>query len=109
MATLATQQIVLGGLEPTYAAAGGSGDKFTPGDNVFLHVKNTNASSRTVTIDSKVASNYGTDVDPAVSVDATTGDTMIGPLPAQRFAGTDGLGDISYSATTNVTVAVIKL
>lgn len=108
MATLTTQQIAQAGIAPTYAAVGAS-DKFTPGDNVFLHFKNTNAATRTPTVDSKVPSNYGTDVDVTVVVPATTGDVMIGPFPAQRFAGTDGLADISYSATTNLTVAVLRL
>jgi hypothetical protein len=109
MATLATQQIVQTGLAPTYGAAAGGGDKFTPGDNVFLHVKNTNAATRTVTVDSKVVSNFGTDVNLAVVVPATTGDVMIGPLPAQRFMGSDGFGDLSYDAVTNLTIAVVRL
>jgi hypothetical protein len=109
MATLATQQIAQTGLAPTYAAAAGGGDKFTPGDNVFLHVKNTNGATRTVTVDSKVLSNFGTDVNLAVVIPATTGDMMIGPLTAQRFMGSDGFGDISYDAVTGVTIAVVRL
>src|SRR5689334_3517500 len=100
MATLATQQISLAGVTETFASCAGGGDKFTPGDRTFLHVKNTNGATRTVTIDSKVLSNYGTDVNVAVVVPATTGDVLIGPLPAQRFAGSDGLGDLSYDAVT---------
>ena len=109
MATLATQVIAQAGLAPTYASCAGGGDKFTPGDNVFLHVKNTNGSTRTVTVESKVLSNYGTDVNVAVVVAATTGDVMIGPLPSQRFAGSDGLGDLSYDAVTGLTIAVVRL
>lgn len=109
MAVLATQQITQAGTAPSYAAAGAS-DKFTPGDNVFLHLKNTNASTRTVTIDSKVPSNYGTDVDIGpITLPATTGDVMLGPFPAQRFMGSDGFGDISYSTNVGVTVAVLKI
>lgn len=108
MATLATQTISTAGTAPTYGAAAAA-DKFTPSDTTFLHVKNTNAATRDVTIDSKVTSNYGTDVNLVVTVPATTGDMLIGPLPAQRFAGTDGLGDITYSAIAGVTIAVIRL
>lgn len=108
MATLATQQIAQSGLAPTYGAAAGGGDKFTPGDRTFLHVKNTGGATRTVTIDSKVLSSWGTDVNLAVVIPATTGDMMIGPLPAQRFAGSDGFGDISYDAVTGVTIAVVS-
>jgi len=109
VATLATQVINQAGLQPSYAAVGGAGDKFSPGDNVFLHVKNTNAATRTVTIDSKVPSNFGTDVDLAVVIPANTGDVMIGPLQAQRFTGPDGFGDISYSATAGLTIAVVRI
>lgn len=108
MATLATQQIAQAGIVPTYAAAAGGGDKFTPGDNVFLHVKNGHSSPQTVTVDSKVASNYGTDVNLAVAV-TNASEAMIGPLPAQRFQGSDGLGDLSYSGVTALTIAVVRL
>lgn len=108
MATLATQQITQAGLAPAYGAAAGGGDQFTPGDRTFLHVKNTNAATRTVTVDSKVLSNYGTDVNVVVVIPANTGDMMIGPLPAQRFAGATGLGDISYDAVVGLTIAVVS-
>src|SRR4051794_36804128 len=98
MATLATQQISLTGLAATFAAVGAS-DKFTPDERTVLHFKNSNAATRTVTIDSKVLSDLGTDVNVAVVIPADTGDIVIGPFPAQRFMGSDGLADISYSAT----------
>lgn len=108
MATLATQQITVAGIAPTYAAVGAS-DKFTPDDRTFLHFKNTNAATRTVTVDSKVASNWGTDVDVVKLIPAITGDVMIGPFPAQRFQGSDGFGDLTYDATAGLTVAVVRL
>lgn len=109
MATLTTQQIAQTGLTPTYAAVAAA-DKFTPGDNVFLELFNTNAATRTVTVDSKVPSNYGTDVDVGpITLAATTGHSLIGPFPAQRFAGSDGLADVVCSATAGVTIAVLRL
>jgi hypothetical protein len=44
-----------------------------------------------------------------LTLGATTGDVMIGPLPAQRFMGSDGFGDLSYDAVTNLTIAVVRL
>ena len=103
MATLATQQITLAGLTPTFAAVSAA-DKFAPGPTTFLYVRNTGGASCSVVVDSKVPSNYGvdTDVGPIV-VAATTGVAIIGPFPAQRFAGTDGLCDVTFSAQTGVT------
>lgn len=110
MALLATQIIAQAGLTPAYSAAAGGGDTFVPGDKTFLHIKNVNAAARNVTIDSKVASNFGTDVDLVVNVPLTVGDKMIGPLPASRFADpSTGLGSLSYDAVTGVTVAIITL
>ena len=111
MATLTTQSISRTGVQVTYAACAGGGDSFTPGADVFLHVKNTNAATRTVTItaprDVMGAVAMG---DPAVVVAATTGDNMIGPFPADIFGDpTDGLADITYSAVTNLSIAVFQV
>jgi len=105
MATFTTQLIVPAGLNPTFAAAAGGGDKFTPGDTTFIETINASGGSITVTVDSKVNSNYGTDVNLVVAVPAGER-RRIGPLPAQRFAGSDGLGDITYSGVTTFTVGV---
>lgn len=106
MATLASQQIVETGLAPSLVSAAGGGDRFVPGDRTFLWVLNGSGGSITVTVDSKVVSNYGTDVNLAVAVPAGAS-RMIGPLPAQRFAASDGLGDISYSGVTSLTIGVL--
>jgi hypothetical protein len=109
MAVLGTQTIVPAGLAPAYSAASGGGDKLAPGNDTFLHVKNASGAPITVTIDSVVPSNYGTDADLVVAVPATTGDKMIGPLPASRFANpADGLVNVTYSGVTSLTVAAIK-
>lgn len=110
MALLATQKITLAGTTPAYSAAAGGGDTFVPGPNVFLHIKNTNAAARNVTIDSETPSNYGTDEDVVVNVPLTVGDKMIGPLIASRFAdAATGLGGLTYDAVTGVTVAIIEI
>lgn len=112
MATLTTQVIKRAGITPSLAAAGGSGDRFTPGSNVYLRVKNANASSCVVT----VAATGKVDGDialtsPAVTVAASTGDMVMGPYPADQFLAADGSGlaDISYSVTASVTVGVFQL
>ena len=107
MALLAQQVVALTGLTPTYSAAAAS-TTVTCGERSFLHVKNTNGSSMTVTITctAKVKGGLpGTDL--VVTVPATTGDKMIGPITADPFASAaDAVSaSITYSSTTGVTVA----
>lgn len=106
MALLAQQVISRTGLSPTYSAAAAS-TTVTTGDRSFLHVKNTNGSSMTVTITATAIVDGQTVTDLVVTVPATTGDKMIGPLSSRLFAGaSDGVSAaITYSSTTSVTVA----
>jgi hypothetical protein len=112
MATLATQSITRAGAAPSYAAATGGGDRFTPGQRTFLHVKNGSGGALTVTVSSQSRS-----VIPNVSITSlavsvpAAGERMIGPLPPEIFMATDGtgLGDITYSGVTSLTVGVFDL
>jgi hypothetical protein len=106
MALLAQQVIARSGLTPTYSAAAAS-TTVTCGDRSFLHVKNTNGSSMTVTIAATAQVDGQAVADLVVTVPATTGDKMIGPISNRLFASTsDGVSaSITYSSTTSVTVA----
>lgn len=113
MALLATQQITPSGTTPTYGAVSAS-DTFRPGPNVFLHVKNAGGSADTVVVDDKNsvgppgALQFNPDL--SVSVPATTGDKLIGPLTADRYAdATTGLGTVTHSFTTSVTCALLAI
>jgi hypothetical protein len=109
MATLAAQTIKIAGTAPTYSAAAAS-TKIVCGERTFLHVKNTNASSMTVTITATGQVRGQTAADLVVTIPATTGDMMIGPIPAELFAGaSDGLAAVAYSSTTSVTVAALRI
>lgn len=110
MATLSTQTIVAAGLDPTYAAASGGGDKVVPGPTTFLHVINGGGSSVTVTV--VTPGNYYANVanpDLTVTVGAS-GEQMI-PIPATPFADSSdsGLASITYSGVTSVTVAALRI
>lgn len=109
MAILATQTVALAGLNPTYAAAAGGGDKVECGDRNFLHVKNGAGSPVTVTL-TATASVRGQAVgNVTVSVPAS-GERMIGPLqPDLLQNSTDSLCAVGYSSATSVTVASIRL
>lgn len=114
MATLSTQQPTRLGITPTYAAVTGGGDACEVGDNVFLHFKNTNAATYTVTLVSPAGNSPFTNnpyTSAGVVIPATTGDKMIGPVSPLLFKDpTTGLCSITYTGTTtNGTVACVKL
>lgn len=109
MATLGTQVIALAGLNPTYGAAAGGGDKCEVGDRNFLHVKNGSGSSVTVTLTATAAVRGQAAANVTVSVPAS-GERMIGPLSADLLRNaTDGLCAIGYSSATTVTVASLRI
>lgn len=113
MATLTTQSITRAGVTPSYAAVTGGGDACEVGDDIYLHFKNTNAATYTVTLAiPSAASTYPnvTYTNPAVTIPATTGDKLIGPISALFKDPTTGLCTITYTGTTtNGTVACCKL
>lgn len=108
MATVSTEAVSLAGLAATYNAASAGGDKFTPGQQTFLHVKNASAGAVTATIET-VGTVIGQAIaDVAVSV-AASEEALIGPFDPRYFAGTDGLASVSWSATASVTFAVVRI
>jgi hypothetical protein len=113
MATLATQVVNRAGVGPTYGAAAGGGDAMACGSGMFLHCKNASGAPITVTLVVPSSRTYEPNVaitSPAISVPATTGDRMIGPIDAQTFMDpTTGLCTITYSGVTSFTVAAIQL
>lgn len=110
MALLAQQVVALTGLTPTYTAAAASTTVLC-GERSFLHVKNAAGSSMTVTITATGRLRGQAVADLVVTVPATTGDKMIGPLTPDLFASTsDGVSAaITYSSTTSVTVANLAI
>jgi hypothetical protein len=114
MALLTVQNIVKAGVEPTYAAASTSDTLTDDGtERTFLHYKNTNGATRTVTIAPISTANppgIGLITIPSMSyvIPATTGDVMIGPFPA-AFISSTGIVTATLSASAGVTVAAIKL
>ena len=108
MALLATQQIQITGPAITLAAAAGGGDTVTAGDRTFLWAKNGSGGAITVTV--VVPGSYFGQalVDVPVSVPATTGERLIGPLDP-RLADTTGVVSITYSGVTSLTVAAVRI
>lgn len=108
MATVTTDRIQIAGTNPTYNPASAGGDKTPPGADVVLHVKNASAGSVTCTVvtPGTVAGQPIGDVN--VTVPAGE-ERFIGPLTPNIFTGSDGLVDITWSATASVTFAAIAI
>jgi hypothetical protein len=110
MAALATQLIVDAGTAPTFAAANTSDTaEVGSGHDTFVVYKNTNAATRTVTITAPGTTDYGQPFpDPVLTLGATTGELWI-PM-RKGYDASDGTGraTLTLSATTNVTVAVVR-
>lgn len=108
MAAIAHQQIQITGTEVTFQAAAGGGDTVQPGDNVFLRVRNADASDKTVTI--VVPGTQHGQNNPDVAVVVTAAEQRdIGPLTRDLADPSDGLIHVTYSAVTSVTVAACRL
>lgn len=105
MAALTTQQVVITGLSPTYASCGGSGDTVEAGDGIFVHVKNGDASSHTVTV-AVPGVEYGQNR-PDVVVTVGAGGAEFIQIP-RALADTDGRIHLTYSATTSMTIAALR-
>lgn len=109
MADVAAQPIPLTGLvNATYSAASAGGDTFTDTGKEVVHVKNNNAASLTVTVDSIQACDQGADHDLPIVIPAGQ-EAFLPILSVARFADpTTKKVTLSWSVTPSVTFAVIK-
>lgn len=112
MAELSVQSFDKNGLEPTYDSADSGGDTFpNNSDRVFLHVKNDDTGSHTVTIAAQVSETerpgYGPLAVSDISVDVPAGSAkFIGPVPRNAYGRKP---DIQYDAVTSVSLAALEL
>lgn len=108
MALLTTQPVTVAGLTPALVAAAVGGDTAKPGPNTFLVVKNTDATSKTVTL--ATPGNLATgDAYPEKAYTVVNGTEKWVPLLPLYRDKTDGLAHITYSNITGVTVAVVSI
>lgn len=109
MAVLSYQRPKVTGQAVTMSAAGGSGDKIKPNPNGCLMVRNGDASSKNVTVAIPGNDKYGQARPDVVVAVAAGAIALIGPFPADAADSDDFMVDVSYSATTSVTVAAIEI
>ncbi len=109
MATLTVQETDLDGVVPSYTACAGGGDEFPNDGRTILHLKNGSGSPITVTVDSRVTCDQGSDHNSVTSVGAGA-EAMIGPFDITRFNdSSNGRAAITYSGVTSLTIGVIKV
>jgi hypothetical protein len=106
MATLTAIVPTVAGVSLGSAAAAGGGDKFLNTGNELLYIKNGGGSTITLTLDAQTVSGL-TITDPTVSV-AAGAEKIVGPFDPRYFCDANGYLNLSYSAVTSVTVAVIQ-
>lgn len=109
---LSVEQMLKAGLTATYTSSGllaANTYKFRNDGKVFLHFKKSGAGACTVTITTPNTSQGLAISDQTVTVDASTGDEMVGPLPISLF--NDASSDVSFtiSDTVGLSIAVVRL
>lgn len=110
MALLSYQQAQIGGTVVTFTAAGGSGDTLPADDNGVLMVNNGSGAGITVTVAVPGNTKFGVAQPDVTSVSIGAGAIgVVGPLPADLRDPADNLVHVSYSATTSVTVAAVRV
>lgn len=107
MATLSAQQMSRSGLEPSYASAAGGGDEFVNTGEEFIHIKNGDGSSHTVTIETPNLVDGLAIADRAVAIPGGE-ERMIGPFPTSTYNDANQKVQLTYDAVTSVTIAIIK-
>lgn len=92
-------------MNPTYSACGAGGDQFANSSAQFIHVKNADASSHTVTIVTQTTVDTLAVADRAVAIPAGE-ERLIGPFGASTYNDGSGNVQLTYDAVTNLTIAV---
>lgn len=109
MALIPTFTPTVTGTAPSLSAAA-SGDTARPGKHAVLIVENTNAATRDITLKYPGTLPSGDAIpDKVYTIAATTGKLWIPLLPEYADPATSGQVVITWSATTNVSRAVVSL
>ena len=115
MSTLTIQIIDEDGLTPSYGAVASGGDQvLNINGDVFVHVKNADATGHTVTIAAQTTSlnvsgmGAVAKANQAVAI-AAGAEAMIGPFPTRAFNDANNYVQLTYDAITSVTIAALRL
>jgi hypothetical protein len=106
MTTFDVDQVVRGGIEPTFETATETGDAFLNDGKVWIHVIN-GAGELVLTIITQQTIDGEAVDDKTVTIDAST-TQVIGPFPTEIYNDGDGLVQLTYSKHEEVTIAFLK-
>lgn len=107
MALLTVQQIVLPKLQATYTAVNAT-DTIPNNDDVFLHVKNANAGTVTVTFTDPGKTPAGSSAtNPSTTL--LTGTEAFIPVNQNLVDPSTGVTTVAYSLTASVTAALLRM
>lgn len=111
MANLVTQEVDVNGTVMVHGAANAGGDKFVPGEDVYLSIKNAAGAGRTVTVVTPKEAFPGAAIADIAIVTANGDHVMAGPFPANRFGNPADAGKaaLTYSSEAGLTIAACKL
>lgn len=108
MALLVPQQIGYSGTLPTLSAATTS-DTVAPDDRVMLWYKSTQGTTEVITV-VVPGSLFGVArADITVTIAATTGEEMIGPMVPDLADPATGLITVTIADVTGITVAAVRI
>lgn len=107
MATVSVQSVSTAGTAITYSPASGGGDRYAAAEHTAMIIKNASGAPITATFVTPRTVDGLPIGDRAVSVPA--GGERIVPVPDSLYRSSDGLADVTWSATPSVTFALIRL
>jgi hypothetical protein len=107
MAEITRQNLSLSGTSLNYVSASDGGDYFRNNDSTNLFIKNTDASSLTVTIFAQRQCNHGFLHDQEITV-AAGEEVVISEMETSRFNDENGDVQIDYNDYTLAEVAVVR-
>lgn len=106
MATFDVDQVVRGGMEPTFETANELGDAFLNDGKVWIHVKNGAAELVLTLVTQQTVDGEAVD-DKTVTIGAST-EQAVGTFPPEVYNDGDGLVQLTYSKHEEVTIAFLK-
>lgn len=105
MATHTAETVGSSLLQPTYLAADSGGDRFEPG--ALLHVRNADAASTDMTIQTPKTFDTDLAVDDRVNTVAAGGEGFVRVPRSAIYIADDGLVDVTWTNTTATDFAVL--
>ena len=106
--TITATLVTVSGITPSYGACDAGGNQFLNDGVTWVEIKNANAAARAITVTTPVTYSGMGLADAYITVEATTGDKIIGPFPPKDF-NENGYVKIDYNAVTNCTIAAFRL